>query len=80
MGDTSGLSPEELEWLKRFEASLGDWQIADVARDPDGAAEEARFTWSFSLYGGDAQGGDIVRFAALIEVYLARKQNHQQTS
>jgi hypothetical protein len=55
-GDTSGLSPKDLECLHRFEAKLGQWYVVDVA------AGEPRFTWSFDLYGGDARGGDVIDY------------------
>jgi hypothetical protein len=61
-GDYSGLTAEETvacnKWLAR-ELQRGESIVSTV----DGA--EPRFTWSFRLYGGDAEGGDVLDYVAL---------------
>ncbi len=56
-GDASGLTDAEQvaadAWLEPYTAE--GWQVCD-------APGEAWFTWSFSLHGGDCQGGDVVSY------------------
>lgn len=54
----------EIADLKREVAALAaeGWQIVDVARDEDGNVRDPRFTWQFSLYGGNCAGGDVLDY------------------
>lgn len=61
-GDESGLEERDEPVLARVYEMLGDWQVVDVARDEEGNGEEARFTWSYDLHGGDAKGGDVLNY------------------
>lgn len=61
-GDTSGLDAEGRACLARVHDYLGDYRVIDVARDESGEPIEPRFTWSFSLYQGDATGGDVLDY------------------
>jgi len=54
-GDASGLTLEERSQCNAYLKAQG---IADVI----GCDEEAHFSWSFSLYGGDAEGGDLLNY------------------
>lgn len=60
-GDSSGLSDTDLKQVESYlEAEL-----------PEGAsivscADEGRFTWSYRLYGGDANGGSVLEYTYLI--------------
>lgn len=63
-GDTSGLDDEGLACFARCIEIAAPWEIVDVARDSEGNAEEPRFTWAFRLYGGDADGGDVLNYIA----------------
>lgn len=65
-GDVSGLTDAEAADFEAKRAALASegWQIVDVKRDAEGNAEESRFTWSYRLYGGDAEGGDVIDFIA----------------
>jgi hypothetical protein len=66
-GDESGLDEDEVklmnEWLAR--ELQPDESIVDVARGEDGEAEEARFTWQYSLYGGSASGGEVIDYVVM---------------
>jgi hypothetical protein len=58
--DASGLSESEKaaadRWLEtELEPSEG---VIDVSEEP-------RFTWSFRLYGGDAEGGDVCDYTVI---------------
>ncbi len=65
-GDFSGLDNMERQRCERYVAELANdgWHVIDVARDDDGEGLESRFTWSFNLYGGDCQGGDVLDYIA----------------
>jgi hypothetical protein len=54
----------EIAAIHAFIASLrtDGWRIVDVARGEDGEAIEPRFTWLYDMYGGLAQGGDVVDY------------------
>jgi hypothetical protein len=54
-GDASGLEPGEQQ---RVDAYLKHENIIDVAD----VADESYFSWSYDLYGGEAQGGDLVDY------------------
>lgn len=62
-GDTSGLERGDLECLDAINARLArdGFEVVDVARDDDGDFYP-RFTWSFRLYGGDAEGGEVLDY------------------
>jgi hypothetical protein len=61
--DRTGMSDEEEAamdvYMKDIEAD--GWYVVDVVRDEDGNSEP-RFTWSYRLYGGDANGGDVIDY------------------
>lgn len=65
-GDVSGLSGDREDYraFREAEAELAaqGWQIVDIARDRDGEAQEARFTWSGGLYGSPYSGVDVVDY------------------
>lgn len=63
-GDYSGLTDAETKRADELVGKLTDdgWAIVDVARDADGNGCEPRFTWSYRLYGGDAEGGDVLDY------------------
>jgi len=65
-GDETGLEPNDEKVLAQVLATLkaDNLEVYDVVRDADGNADEARFTWSYRLYGGDANGGDVLDFVA----------------
>jgi hypothetical protein len=63
-GDESGLEERDepvlqdvLNWLEKSRL-----YVIDVARDEDGNAEDPRFTWSYKLYFGDAEGGEVLDY------------------
>lgn len=58
-GDASGLDDREKALADEWIANQAPWYVVDVKRNEEGEAEESRFTWSYSLYGGDAKGGDV---------------------
>jgi hypothetical protein len=60
-GDASGLEDREQASADRWIAKQAPWYVVDVARDGDNE-QEARFTWSYQLYGGDAKGGDVLDY------------------
>lgn len=41
------------------------WSVVDVNRDHDGEPSEPWFTWSYSMYGGTAKGGDVCEYTVL---------------
>jgi hypothetical protein len=63
-GDYSGLTDSEENLVNLLVAGLAEdgWEIVDVARDEEGNANEPRFTWSYRLYGGDANGGEVLDY------------------
>jgi hypothetical protein len=61
-GDESGLEADEIAALNAFEKSIAPWYVVDVKRDDDGDGHEPRFTWSYKLYGGTAEGGDVLDY------------------
>lgn len=48
------------------------WMVVDVVRNDDGEADEPRFTNNYRLYGGDAQGGDVLD-------YVVHRYVHKET-
>ncbi len=78
-GDFSGLNTIEIAPLKaqldslRFEG----WTVAGVATDDQGEPVEPRFTWSYSLYGGLANGGEVLDYIILREARPTRTQFQQ---
>ncbi|MBS3648826.1 hypothetical protein KEU06_09430 [Pseudaminobacter sp. 19-2017] len=61
-GDESGMEDHEIKAMEMWLKGLGDFYVVDVARDEAGESQEARFTWSYELYGGTAQGGDVLDY------------------
>jgi len=63
-GDYSGLDDREESLVNKLVADLAKdgFEIVDVARDEDGEGFEPRFTWSYRLYGGDANGGEVLDY------------------
>ena len=62
-GDESGLEESDERVLARVYAMLGDWEVVSVAEDSvTGETQEARFTWEYRRYGGDASGGDVLDY------------------
>lgn len=63
-GDESGMEDNEIAAMNEYLASLEaeGWYVVDVARDEEGNGQEARFTNSYRLHGGDAQGGDVLDY------------------
>jgi hypothetical protein len=64
--DWSGLDYHESKACRAQVAELAaiGWHVVDVARDADGNANEPRFSRCFDLYGGTAQGGDVLEYVA----------------
>jgi hypothetical protein len=60
-GDASGLCPGERARIDDYIA-LALPEGADVVD----CAQEAHFSWNFGLYGGDAEGGDLLEYTALV--------------
>jgi hypothetical protein len=62
--DRTGMTDEEEAAMDAYLAPLEaeGWYVVDVVRNDDGEADEARFTWSYRLYGGTANGGDVVDY------------------
>ena len=65
--DRSGLSDEECAALdKRLDdLHARGLRVVDVLRDKDGDAKDPYFTWSYALYGGTAQGGNVLDYVVL---------------
>jgi len=65
-GDVSGMEDSEIAAMERHIATVLEpfgWHVSDVARDAEtGEPCEPYFTWQFALYGGDAQGGDVLDY------------------
>ena len=63
-GDDSGLEDGERDradaWLKQVLPEGAG--VVDVARDVDGEGLGPRFTWSFRMYGGNAEGGEVLDY------------------
>lgn len=57
-GDASGLEPGE---RPKIDAYLKAQKIGDVLACED----EAHFSWSFDLYGGDAEGGELLEYTVV---------------
>jgi hypothetical protein len=66
-GDVSGLSDREVDALDSWDRANPTVRIVDVERDAEGNAVEARFTWSFDLYGGSGRGGSVLDYVAHVE-------------
>lgn len=69
-GDYSGMTDEaEAARCRAVIAHWADkgWCLYDVARDDDGEAHEARFTWSYRLYdpGADCSGGEVLDYVMI---------------
>jgi exonuclease III len=62
--DRTGMSDAEEAAMDAFmqDIEADGWYVVDVVRNDDGEADEARFTWSYRLHGGDANGGDVIDY------------------
>ena len=58
-GDASGLTAEEKAACDAWQASIAPWYVVSTGDD-----QEPRFTWHFRLYGGTADGGDVIDYIA----------------
>jgi len=63
-GDASGIGDEEAARIDRFMAK--HYPHVDVVD-----CGEPYFSWSFDMYGGDAEGGDLCEYAGLIAEAIA---------
>ena len=61
-GDISGLTEEGKRELAKIYEWLEGGQVIDVVRDENGEGKEPRFTWSFKLYGGEYEGGEVLDY------------------
>lgn len=52
-GDASGLEPDELSAADAWCARLAPWYVVDAVEDSN------RFSWSYRLHGGTAEGGTV---------------------
>ena len=60
-GDSSGLDPVERERADAYaRAECGD--VCNIVS----CADNSRFTWHYSLFGGNAQGGTVTTYHAII--------------
>lgn len=59
-GDFSGLTAGEAQQVQV-------WRKRELPDDASicGCADEGRFTWSYRLYGGDADGGSVIEYQYL---------------
>lgn len=56
-GDETGMGDTEVAHMDAYLATaLDGWYVVTDVEDSE------RFTWSYSLYGGDAQGGEVKDF------------------
>ena len=55
--DASGLDDDERRAADRWLADLAPWRVVATIDDA-----EPRFTWSFRLYGGESDGGDVIDY------------------
>ena len=61
-GDTSGMEDDEIAAMEAWLDELDGWEVVDVVRNENGEADEPRFTWSYRLYGGTANGGSVLDY------------------
>ena len=72
-GDDSSLEPGEKERADQYvdaQVPKGAVGFSVVSCD-----DEAHFSWSYDLHGGDAEGGDLVKYTALYSKPSRVKQN-----
>lgn len=55
-GDASSMSPEDLEACDAWQKKIEPWYVVSTEEG------EPRFTWSYRLYGGTANGGDVIDY------------------
>lgn len=56
-GDKSGMSTDDMAAIaSHIPAS---WEVV-------GCSDEGRFTWSYRLHGGDAEGGTVLNYDVLV--------------
>ena len=56
-GDASGITEDERKRADEYTRGL----------DVIDCEDEAHFTWSFDLYGGECAGGEVLRYSAIDE-------------
>jgi hypothetical protein len=54
-GDGSGMEASEVAACDGYVRKRGIVEVAEVSSEPE-------FTWSFGLYGGDAEGGEVLEY------------------
>jgi len=59
-GDASGLEPGEREHIDAYLEKEGVEYVLDCE-------EDSRFTWSYRLYGGQAEGGEVCDYTVELE-------------
>lgn len=57
-GDSSGLNPDDIRAADSWLASIAPWRIVSDVEDSE------RFTWSYRLHGGTAEGGSVLDYVA----------------
>ena len=60
-GDTSGMTPDEIDQMNRTLALHDGWTVVGDVEDSE------RFTWSYRLYApfADCEGGNVMDYVAL---------------
>lgn len=61
-GDASGIDQADIDACDAWHEAQAPFYCVDTKRSKDGEGEESWFTWSYSLYGGTTQGGDVVTY------------------
>lgn len=61
-GDCSDLSDAEVRACDRWLAGIAPAYVVDIERDDEGTPYEARFTYSYAMYGGTAEGGEVLDY------------------
>lgn len=61
-GDAGMMDDSDIAACDAFSARLGAWYIVDVARNENGDAIEARFSWHCRYYGATYSGGDLIDY------------------
>jgi len=66
-GDDSGLDDKERAALEAWRSREGFPNVVDVARDDDGEAFDARFTWHYDLYSPESgyRGGEVIDYVVI---------------
>jgi hypothetical protein len=61
-GNYSSLAPTERAACDAWMRAQGEWYVVDVDRDAAGEARDPRWTRYYALYGGTADGGDVLEY------------------